>query len=69
MDPLPLTDQDKAIAQLLLKGADNQEIGRSLHLSQQDVQGRLDRIYAQLRVISRTQAALELLRRAPIEWV
>ncbi len=58
-----LTDGEMQVLRLVAQGLDNKAIARRLNLSERTVINRLSEIYQKLHVASRTQAALEALRR------
>ena len=58
-----LTPAEMDVLLLVARGADNLAIAEQLNLAPSTVGNRLSQIYAKLRVTSRTQAALEALRR------
>ncbi len=58
-----LTDGEMQVLRLVAQGLDNKTIARRLSLSERTVINRLSEIYQKLHVASRTQAALEALRR------
>jgi DNA-binding CsgD family transcriptional regulator len=63
--PLPtggLSDREREILELLTKGLSNKEIGNRIDLSPFTVKNHLARIYAKLRVRSRTAAVIAYLR-------
>jgi DNA-binding CsgD family transcriptional regulator len=53
-----LTDREREVHALLQRGLSNQEIGRTLFISEVTVKSHLRQVYRKLRVKSRTQAAL-----------
>jgi len=61
-----LSDRETEVADLLLQGMSNREIGRALFISEVTVKVHLRHIFAKLNARSRTQAALKLRDRA--EW-
>ncbi len=61
-----LTEGEMAVLRLVAQGADNKTVAERLALSERTVANRLSEIYHKLHVNSRTQAALEALRRG---WV
>ncbi len=58
-----LTEGEMQVLRLVAQGLDNKTIARRLNLSEHTVINRLSEIYQKLHVASRTQAALEALRR------
>jgi len=58
-----LTDGEMQVLRLVAQGLDNKTIAQRLGLSERTVINRLSEIYQKLHVASRTQAALEALRR------
>ncbi len=58
-----LTDGEMQVLRLVAQGLDNKAIARRLNLAERTVINRLSEIYQKLHVASRTQAALEALRR------
>lgn len=61
-----LTQGEMQVLRLVSQGADNKSVAGQLALSERTVANRLSEIYRKLHVSSRTQAALEALRRG---WV
>jgi LuxR family maltose regulon positive regulatory protein len=59
-----LSDRETEVAELLLQGMSNREIGRALFISEVTVKVHLRHIFAKLNARSRTQAALKLRDRA-----
>jgi LuxR family maltose regulon positive regulatory protein len=59
-----LSDRETEVADLLLQGMSNREIGRALFISEVTVKVHLRHIFAKLNARSRTQAALKLRDRA-----
>jgi ATP/maltotriose-dependent transcriptional regulator MalT len=59
-----LSDREAEVADLLLQGMSNREIGRVLFISEVTVKVHLRHIFAKLNARSRTQAALKLRDRA-----
>jgi LuxR family maltose regulon positive regulatory protein len=57
-----LSDREREILELLTKGLSNKEIGNRINLSPFTVKNHLARIYAKLRVRSRTAAVTAYLR-------
>ena len=57
-----LSDREREILESLTKGLSNKEIGNRLDLSPFTVKNHLARIYAKLRVRSRTAAVIAYLR-------
>jgi ATP/maltotriose-dependent transcriptional regulator MalT len=55
-----LSDRENEVADLLLQGMSNREIGRALFISEVTVKVHLRHIFAKLNARSRTQAALKL---------
>lgn len=63
MAPLDeLTAREREVLGLLLKGASNREIARTLVISGATVENHLHHIYKKLGVSTRTQAAIVVLR-------
>jgi two-component system, NarL family, response regulator LiaR len=58
----PLTEGEMAVLRLVARGAENEQIARSLHYSVYTVANRLRTIYEKLQVNNRTQAALYAVR-------
>ncbi len=58
-----LTEGEMQVLRLVAQGADNKTVAERLALSERTVANRLSEIYRKLHVNSRTQAALEALRR------
>jgi LuxR family maltose regulon positive regulatory protein len=59
-----LSDRETEVAEFLLQGMSNREIGRALFISEVTVKVHLRHIFAKLNARSRTQAALKLRDRA-----
>ena len=55
-----LSDRESEVAELLLQGMSNREIGRALFISEVTVKVHLRHIFSKLNARSRTQAALKL---------
>jgi LuxR family maltose regulon positive regulatory protein len=62
-----LSDRENEVADLLLQGMSNREIGRALFISEVTVKVHLRHIFGKLNARSRTQAALKLRDRAERE--
>lgn len=62
----PLTQREMDILHLIVRGASNKEIGRTLGISSQTVKNHISTILRKLAVNDRTQAAVLALRRG---WV
>lgn len=60
--PDSLTEREKEILRLAMKGMSNKEIGEELYLSYRTVQGHLSHIFSKLQVASRTEAVVYALR-------
>lgn len=63
--PVPLTDRDRRVLQLLLNGSSNKEIATSLNLSESAAKAALQQLFAKTGVRTRSQlvrVALEKLR-------
>lgn len=56
--PLPLTEREVQILQLVVRGHTNREIGDQLGVAAETIRNRLSRIYWKLRVLTRTHAAV-----------
>jgi DNA-binding CsgD family transcriptional regulator len=59
-----LTARERQIAELLLEGLTNREIGQALHISSRTVQSHLELTRAKVGARNRTHLAALLLRRA-----
>jgi DNA-binding NarL/FixJ family response regulator len=57
-----LTARELEVLDLLARGVDNQEIGRSLFLSQHTVKNHVSSILLKLQVENRVQAAVRVVR-------
>ena len=71
-DPIPLTERELRILQLVVRGLTNRQIGAELGITAESVRNRLGRIYWKLGVLTRTHAAvraveLGLFRAGPAE--
>ncbi|WP_270025400.1 helix-turn-helix transcriptional regulator [Solirubrobacter phytolaccae] len=55
-----LSEREMDVAELVARGATNQEIARSLHISEATVKTHLTRVYSKVGVRTRTQLALSL---------
>ena len=80
--PKTSTEQEKAVAALVASGLSNKEAAAELYVSVKTVQYHLTRIYAKLRVTSRSGLAAvyvartgpaprnaQVRRPAPVDWV
>jgi DNA-binding NarL/FixJ family response regulator len=56
--PIPLTEREVQILQLLVRGHTNRQIGAQLQLVPGTIRNRLGRIYWKLGVMTRTHAAV-----------
>ena len=52
-----LTDRERAIAELVVAGETNKQVGARLYLSEKTVETHLSRVYAKLGVKSRVELA------------
>jgi len=59
--PLPLTERERTVPQLVTTGASNKQIARALHLSEGTIRNHNTRIFRKLGVAGRTTAALRYL--------
>ena len=71
-DPIPLTEREVQILQLLVRGHTNRQISAQLGCTSATIRNRLGRIYGKLGVMTRTHAAvraveLGLCRTSPSE--
>lgn len=57
-----MTEREEEVASLLVKGMNNQEIGRQLSLSDGTVRNYISVIYGKLEVTSRAEAIVKLMR-------
>jgi NarL family two-component system response regulator LiaR len=62
-----VTEREKAILTLVVKGFSNKEIAKELHMAESTVASYLDNIYRKLGVQSRTAAAIKALRLKLVE--
>jgi DNA-binding NarL/FixJ family response regulator len=65
-DPVVLSDREVDVLRLLVAGADNNEIGAELHLSQSTIKHHVSSILEKLDVENRVQAAVLAVRRGLI---
>lgn len=63
-----LTPREVEILQLMAAGAENQGIGRRLHLSVETVKDHVRHIFHKLNAKSRIQAAVQGIRLGLVEW-
>jgi len=64
-DPEQLTERERSVAELVARGANNQEIADQLHMSERTVKSHLSSIFQQLKVRDRVQLAL-VMNRIPV---
>ena len=64
-DPAQLTERERSVAELVARGANNQEIADQLHMSERTVKSHLSSIFQQLKVRDRVQLAL-VMNRIPV---
>ena len=64
-----LTQREVEILSVLASGQSNKEIGAALHISEMTVKDYLKKIFAKLKVVSRTEAVATALRRGIIHPV
>lgn len=57
-----MTEREEEVARLLMKGLNNQEIGRQLSISDGTVRNYISVIYSKLEVTSRAEAIVKLLQ-------
>ena len=57
-DPIPLTEREIQILQLVVRGHTNRQIGAQLGCTSATMRNRLGRIYRKLGVLTRTHAAV-----------
>jgi DNA-binding NarL/FixJ family response regulator len=60
-DPIPLTEREVQILQLLVRGHTNRQIGAQLQVESGTIRNRLSRIYLKLGVMTRTHAAVRAI--------
>jgi len=60
-DPIPLTERELQILQLLVRGHTNRQIAAQLQLVPGTIRNRLGRIYWKLGVLTRTHAAVRAI--------
>jgi DNA-binding NarL/FixJ family response regulator len=60
-DPIPLTEREVQILQLVVRGYANREIGARLGVGSATIRNRLSGIYVKLGVATRTHAAVRAI--------
>jgi DNA-binding CsgD family transcriptional regulator len=63
----PLSPKELQVALLVARGATNREAAAALFLSPKTIEAHLSRVYAKLRVRSRTELAAQLLQQEPAD--
>jgi len=66
-NPYGLTNREYEIAQLVARGMSNRKIAETLALKEQSVNTLVCRVLSKLRLESRVQLAVELVRRSTLE--
>jgi DNA-binding NarL/FixJ family response regulator len=59
---LSLTEREKEVLQLVVKGLSNSAIGHALGISPSTAKGHVSRVFAKLNVASRTEAAVQAMK-------
>lgn len=58
--PIPLTEREQELAQLVLRGLSNREIAAAMYISEGTVRNYISNLYGKLEVVDRVQAIVRL---------